>query len=159
MLPYIPHDLGSPVLQALHLLRKGLPPEVRLFVPEPMIGDIMELEIIAHMMQAATPEDDYFIPVDDAGIAEPLLHGGPILPKDPILAMPLQKIPPQEAEAGADNDDMDPADFPVDPEDNPEDPPIIIIESDDEEDVEEEQEEREEQEEWEEQEENPEDLI
>ncbi|GMN66967.1 hypothetical protein TIFTF001_036031 [Ficus carica] len=155
MLPHIPRDLGDPEMQALHLLRGRLPPNVRLFVLEPMAGmtledmmrDIMEAEIIAHMMQVATMEDDYVVPVDDAGIAEPLFHGGPVMPEDPIPAMPLQVIPPQEVEADAEDDEMDPVDVPIDQEENPEDPPIIIIESDDEEEVEEEQEEWEEQEE------------
>ncbi|GMN31553.1 hypothetical protein TIFTF001_044589 [Ficus carica] len=120
-MPYIPRDLGSPVLQALHLLREGLPPDVRLFVLAPMMG--MRLESIIN------------------AIMEAEIIARPILPEDPIPAMPLQEIPPQEAEAGADNNDMDHVDFPVDLEDNPEDLPVIIIESDDEE----------EQEEWEEQ--------
>ncbi|GMN60012.1 hypothetical protein TIFTF001_029100 [Ficus carica] len=84
MLPYIPQDIGSPELQALHLLKEGLPPEVRQFIPAPMIGVtlenmidvIMEAEIIAYMLQAAVPEDDYLLmPVDDAGIREPLFQG------------------------------------------------------------------------------------
>ncbi|GMN72723.1 hypothetical protein TIFTF001_054783 [Ficus carica] len=102
MLPYISRDLGSPMLQALHILREELPPDVRLFVLAPMMGmtlksminTIMEAEIIAHMMQAAAPEDDHVIPVDDAGIGEPLSQGGLILPEDYIPAMPLQEIPP-----------------------------------------------------------------
>ncbi|GMN70868.1 hypothetical protein TIFTF001_055891, partial [Ficus carica] len=81
---------------------------------EEMIHDIMEAEIMAHMMQAALLEDDYAVPVDDAGIAEPLFHGGPFLPENPIPAMPLQAIPPQEADA--DDGDMDPVDVPVDQE-------------------------------------------
>ncbi|GMN66097.1 hypothetical protein TIFTF001_035164 [Ficus carica] len=116
--PHIPRDLGSSLLQALLLLLEGLPPNVLPFVPEPMV-----------------------VPVDDAGIAEPLFHGGPNLPEDPIPVMPLQ-----EEEAGAENDVMDPADFPVDPEDNPKDSPIIVIKSDDEEEDEEDQEQWEEQE-------------
>ncbi|GMN66804.1 hypothetical protein TIFTF001_035866 [Ficus carica] len=107
MLPYIPRDLDSPVLQALHLLREGLPPDVMLFVLAPMMGmtlesmtnAIMEAEIIAHMIQATALEDDHVILVDDAGIGGPLFQGGPILPQDPIPAMPLQEIPSQEAEA------------------------------------------------------------
>ncbi|GMN23951.1 hypothetical protein TIFTF001_040514 [Ficus carica] len=146
MLPYIPQDLGSPELQALHPLRGGLPPEVRIFVLAPMVGmtlenminDIMEAEIITHMLQVNAVVDDYQVLVDDAGIGEPLFHGGPLLPENPIPTVPLQEIPPQEAEAGADADDIDPADFPNNPEENLKDPPVIIIESDDEEDVEEE---------------------
>ncbi|GMN67410.1 hypothetical protein TIFTF001_036474 [Ficus carica] len=127
MLPYIPRDIGSPELQALHLLREGLLSEVKQFVPAPMmeitlenmIDAIMEAEIIAYMLQAATPEDDYLlVPVDDAGIGEPVFQG--------------------------DDDDMDPADFWADLEENPEDLPVIIVASDDEEDIEEEPEELEE---------------
>nr|GMN21682.1 hypothetical protein TIFTF001_040087 [Ficus carica] len=107
-----------PLLQALFLLREGLPPNVRPFVPEPIVGmtldgmieATMEAEIIVHGMQATAPEGDQVVPVYDADIAE----------------------------AGAENDVMDPADIPVDPEDHSEDPPVIIIESDDEEEDEEE---------------------
>ena len=79
---------------------------------ENMIGIIMEAEIIAYMLQAATPEDDYLLmPVNDAGIGEPLFQGGPFLPEDPIPTVPLQEIPPHEAEVDVDNNDMDPVDF------------------------------------------------
>ncbi|GMN30328.1 hypothetical protein TIFTF001_041441 [Ficus carica] len=113
MLPHIPQGIGSPLLHALHLLREGLPPNVRPFVPEPMVGltledmihAIMEAEVVVHGIQAAVPEEDHVVPDIDVGIAE----------------------------AGAGDDVMDPADIPVDPEDHPEDPPVIIIESDDEE--------------------------
>ncbi|GMN66203.1 hypothetical protein TIFTF001_035273 [Ficus carica] len=80
MLPYIPRDLGNPELQALHLLREGLPLEVQQFVPatmtgvtvESLIDFIMEAEIVAHLLQGVGPEDDYlYEPVDDAGIREP----------------------------------------------------------------------------------------
>ncbi|GMN30294.1 hypothetical protein TIFTF001_044445 [Ficus carica] len=111
MLPHILPALGSPLLQALFLLREGLPPNVRPFVSEPMVGmtlegmieAIMEAEIIVQGIQAAAPEEDLVVLVYDTGIAE----------------------------AGAENDVMDHADIPVDPEDHPEDPPVIIIESDD----------------------------
>ncbi|GMN62413.1 hypothetical protein TIFTF001_031496 [Ficus carica] len=114
---------------------------------EDMIDDIMEAEIIAYILRAAAPEDDcLLVPVDDAGIGEPLFQGGLILPEDPIPAVLVQEIPPQEAEADADDADMDLANLLAAPEDNPEDPLIIFIMSDDEEDIEEEQEEWEEQE-------------
>ncbi|GMN32191.1 hypothetical protein TIFTF001_044661 [Ficus carica] len=87
-------------------------------------------------MQVAAMEDDYVVPVDDAGIAEPLFHGGPVMLEDPIPAMPFQEIPPQVAEANANDNKVDLADFLAAPEDQPEDLPIIIIASnDDEEDV------------------------
>ena len=98
MLPYIPRDLGDPELQALHLLREGLPSEIRLFVPEPvagmivenMINDIMEAKITAHRGQVVALMDDIIeVPVDDAGIPEPLFEGGPFLPEDPIPIVPL----------------------------------------------------------------------
>ncbi|GMN62455.1 hypothetical protein TIFTF001_031547 [Ficus carica] len=96
---------------------------------------------------AVEPEDDYLLVlVDDAGIPKPLFKGGSVLPEDLIPVVPLQEIPPQEAEASVDNNKVDLADFLAAPEDQLEDPPIIIITSeDDEEDVEEEFEE-----EWEE---------
>ncbi|GMN22333.1 hypothetical protein TIFTF001_043495 [Ficus carica] len=152
MLPYIPRDLDDPELQALYLLREGLPSEIRIFVPAPMAGmavehminDIMEAEIIAHMLQVDALVDDIIqVPVDDAGIYEPLFEGGPLILEDPIPAVPLQEIPPQEAEADAEGNEVDPADFMAAPEDQPEHPPVIIIDSDDdEEDVEEEVEEQ-----------------
>ena len=67
--------------------------------------------------------------------------------EDLIPTIPLQEIPPEEAEADAEENEVDPIDFLANPEGQPEHPPIIIIISDDEEDVEEEVEE-----EWEEQE-------
>ncbi|GMN21934.1 hypothetical protein TIFTF001_040144 [Ficus carica] len=81
MLPYIPRDIDRLELQALHILREGLPPEVKQFVPAPimeitlddMIDAIMEAEIIAYMLQVAALEDDYpLMPVDNAGIGEPV---------------------------------------------------------------------------------------
>ncbi|GMN58705.1 hypothetical protein TIFTF001_027786 [Ficus carica] len=109
--------------------RDGLPLGVKQFVPAPimrisledMIDAIMEAEIISYM-------------------------GGSVLLEDPIPAVPLQEIPPQETEANADNNEVNPSDFLATPEDQLEDPLIIIIANDDdEEDIEEEVEE-----EWEE---------
>ncbi|GMN65764.1 hypothetical protein TIFTF001_034870 [Ficus carica] len=119
MLPHIP-DIGSSEMRALQLLRNGLPPEVKEFVQAPMVGmtlenminDIMEAELIAHVLQAdALVNDHGQVPVDD-------------------------EIPPKEVEVGADVDNMDSEDFPNNPE-PPKDPPAINIESDDKEDVEE----------------------
>ncbi|GMN60408.1 hypothetical protein TIFTF001_029512 [Ficus carica] len=148
MLPYIPRELDDPEWRALHIIRDGLPPEVKQFVPTPIMGitledmmdAIIEVEIIACMVQVVAQEDDYIlVPYDDAGIPEPLFEGGPFLPEDPILAIPLQEIPPEEAKADADGNEEDPADLLAVPEDQPEDPPVIIIASDDdaEDDVEE----------------------
>ncbi|GMN75719.1 hypothetical protein TIFTF001_056348 [Ficus carica] len=98
MLPYIPRDLGDPELQALYLLREGLPSEIRIFVPAPMAGmtvehminDIMEAEIIAHMLQVDALVDDIIqVPVDDVGIPKSLFEGGPLMLEDPIPAVPL----------------------------------------------------------------------
>ena len=97
MLSHVPQDLGSPELRALHVLRGGLPPEIRRFVPTPlarmtvgnMIDDIIEAEIVAHMMQADALADDYQVPVDDAGIEEPLFEASPLFHEDPIPAVPL----------------------------------------------------------------------
>ena len=115
-----------------------------------MINDIMEAKLIAHMLQADALVDDYRQePVDDAGIPESPFHGGPLLPEDLIPAVPLQEIPPQEAEADVDGNEVDLVDFMPVPENQPVYPPeIIIVSDDDEEDVEEEKVE----EEWEEQE-------
>ncbi|GMN65004.1 hypothetical protein TIFTF001_034081 [Ficus carica] len=77
MLPYISRDLGDPELQALYLLREGLPSEIRIFVPAPMAGmtvenminDTIEAEIIVHILQVDAFVDDIIeVPVDDAGI-------------------------------------------------------------------------------------------
>ncbi|GMN31595.1 hypothetical protein TIFTF001_044596 [Ficus carica] len=126
----------DPEMRALQLLRNRLPPEVRAFVQAPMVGmtlenminDIVDAELTAHILQADALVDDYGQePVDDVGI------------EDPIPAVPLQEIPPQEAEIGADADNMDPEDPPIIniESDDEEHPPVINIESDDEEDVEE----------------------
>ncbi|GMN73198.1 hypothetical protein TIFTF001_055323 [Ficus carica] len=100
MLPHVPQELASSKLRALLVLRNGLRPEIRRFVPEPMIrmtvgnmiDDIMEAEISTHMMQADAFMDDYQVPVNDAGIGEPLLEAGQVFSEDPILAVPLQKV-------------------------------------------------------------------
>ncbi|GMN75169.1 hypothetical protein TIFTF001_056575 [Ficus carica] len=131
MLPHVPQELASSKLRALLVLRNGLPPEIRRFVPEPMIemtvenmiDDIMEAEIITHMMQADAFMDDYQVPVNDAGIGEPLLEAGPVFSEDPITAVPLQKVPAQEAEFELGADDQDAADDKVALEDSPEGPP------------------------------------
>ncbi|GMN32342.1 hypothetical protein TIFTF001_046589 [Ficus carica] len=88
MLPHIPQDIPSPGMQALVILRNGLPPQLRQYIAEPMLG-----------MTA---------PVDDAGLGEPQYEA--------------------EADGQDATDDIDA------PEDQPEDPPIIDISSDDEDD-------------------------
>ena len=58
MLPYIPQDIDSPEMQALVILRNGLPPQIRQFAPAlmrdmtigHMIEGIMEAKIVAYAM-------------------------------------------------------------------------------------------------------------
>lgn len=80
-----------------------------------MIDAIMGAKVIAFFIQAAAPEDgnDYrlyspvaeddhlLIPVDDAGIREPVYHGAPFMPEEPIPALTIQGIPPQEEDVDA----------------------------------------------------------
>ena len=90
--------------------------------------------------QAPDYEDDPpLIPIDDTVIREPVFHRGPFIPEEPIPALLIQGIPPQEEDAYVDDAEMDLAD----PVENLEDPPVIIA-SDDDEEIEEEQEEQEE---------------
>ncbi|GMN65555.1 hypothetical protein TIFTF001_034628 [Ficus carica] len=131
-------DMPHPQLQALVILRNGVPPCIRRFVKEPtiertvgdMMDDILQVEVTAHMAQADAFMNEHQVPVDDVGIGGPQHEVGPMFPEDPIPAMPVQEIPAQEAE-----DQMDaegPADDLIAPVDPPEDPPVIIIPSDDE---------------------------
>ncbi|GMN65263.1 hypothetical protein TIFTF001_034332 [Ficus carica] len=108
MLPYIPQEFVDPKWRAMQILRYGLPPQVKYFVPAPVVGvsledmidAIMEAEILAYIVHIADPEDVYHVDlVDDVGIPEPLFEGVSTVPEDPILAIPLQEIPPHEAEA------------------------------------------------------------
>ncbi|GMN24859.1 hypothetical protein TIFTF001_045893 [Ficus carica] len=138
ILPYIPQDMPHPQLQALVILRNGVPPRIRRFVKEPtiertvgdMMDDILQVEVTAHMAQADAFMNEHQVPVDDVGIGGPQHEVGPMFLEDPIPAMPVQEILAQEAE-----DQMDaegPADDLIAPVDPPEDPPVIIIPSDDE---------------------------
>ena len=141
MLPYIPQDIDSPEMQALVILRNGLPPQIRQFAPAPMrdmtighmIDSIMEAEIATHVMQADAFIGGHQAPIDDARIGEPFYEPGPVLPEDSIPIVPLQEIPAQEAEVGMDADAQDADDLLVAPDDQPEDPPVIDISSDEEE--------------------------
>ncbi|GMN47587.1 hypothetical protein TIFTF001_016764 [Ficus carica] len=115
MLPYIPHD--RPMIHTLHILRSGLPLEIMQFTPPATIEMTLD-----EMME---------------GVREPVYHGGPFIPEEPIPALPIQEIPPHEEDA-----DMDPVEHPINPKENLENSPVIIIASDDEEgDEDEEQEE------------------
>ncbi|GMN21983.1 hypothetical protein TIFTF001_040154 [Ficus carica] len=138
MLPHIPQDLPRPELQALVILRNGLPPRIRQYAPEPtpdltvghMVEYILDAEIVAHAMQADAYVVEPQVPVDDAGLGEPQYEVGPIFPKDPIPVIPVQEVPAHEAEDQIDAEDA--ADGIVAPEDPPADPPIVDISSDDE---------------------------
>ncbi|GMN20468.1 hypothetical protein TIFTF001_045340 [Ficus carica] len=126
-------------MQALVILRNGLPPPIRQYVPMPtpemtvglMIDHILDAEVIVHAMQADAYVADHPVPVDDAGIAEPMFEAGPAFPEVPIPAVPLQEVHAPEVDIEADDSDTD------DDMDQPEDPPIIDISSDDEDDREE----------------------
>ncbi|GMN34963.1 hypothetical protein TIFTF001_044964 [Ficus carica] len=140
MLPHIP-DLGNPKIRALQLLREGLPAEIKEYVQAPtlgmtlehMINDILDAELTAHMVQAdALVNDNGQEPVNDVGMEEPPFQWGPVLPEDPIPAMPLQEIPPQED--GIDVDALDPEEFPDNPE-LLEDPPEINMDNGEDEQV------------------------
>ncbi|GMN27883.1 hypothetical protein TIFTF001_046184 [Ficus carica] len=104
-----------------------------------MIEDIMDAEVIVHAMQADAYVDDHQVPVDDAGMGEPLFEAGPVFSEDPIPVVPVQEIPVPEAEVEVEveADDQDAADDIVALEDQPEDPPVIDISSDDKDDGEE----------------------
>ncbi|GMN23852.1 hypothetical protein TIFTF001_040504 [Ficus carica] len=86
MLPHIPPELHSPQLQALVILRNGLPPQIRQYVPMPtpdmtmghMIDHILDVEIVDHAMQADAYVVKPQVPVDDAGIGEPMFEVGPV---------------------------------------------------------------------------------
>ncbi|GMN20507.1 hypothetical protein TIFTF001_047120 [Ficus carica] len=141
MLPHIPQDIPSPGMQALVILRNGLPPPIRQHTPIPtldmtvahMVEYILGVEVIVHAMQADAYVVEPEVPDDDAGIPEPVYEPGPVYPEDPIPADPVQEIPVQEAEIEAEADDQDAAED----MDAPKDPPIIVISSDDEDDEEE----------------------
>ncbi|GMN28563.1 hypothetical protein TIFTF001_049461 [Ficus carica] len=123
--------------QELVILRIVLPPQIRQYIPTPtpdmtmghMVEYIMDAKVVAHAMQADAYVVELQVPVDDAGIGEPIFEVGPVFLEDPIPAVPLQKVPPEveiEANDYDADDDMDA------PEDQPEDPPIIDISSNDE---------------------------
>ena len=102
MLPHIPQDIPMPGMQALMILRNGLPPQIRQHAPTPtpdmtveyMIARIMEVEIAAHAMEADAYVVEPQAPVDDAGMGEPVYEPGPAF-EDPIPAMPVQAVPAQ----------------------------------------------------------------
>ena len=148
MLPYIPQEMDHPMLEALMVLRNGLPGRIRQHVPYPsprmsvehMIEYILEAEMHADAEQAEAAEGDHQAPVDDAGIGEPLHEVGPAPPEEPIPAVPEQEVPAHEAEeqgdAEGDPDAEDPEedDVMIIPHDPPADPPVVDISSDEDDD-------------------------
>jgi hypothetical protein len=141
MLPHIPQDIPDPEMQALVILRDGLPHQIRQHTPAPtqdmtlghMIEYILGAEILVQAMQADAHVVEPQVPADDAGIPEPVYEPGPAYPEDPMAADPAPEVPIQEAEIEAEADDYDGDDEMDAPEDPIEDPPIIILSSDDEE--------------------------
>ncbi|GMN74602.1 hypothetical protein TIFTF001_055018 [Ficus carica] len=150
MLPYVSQDMVHPVLEALTVLRNGLPSRIRQHVPFPtprmsvehMIEDILQAEIRADTEQTGAAEGDHQAPVDDAGIVEPLHEVGPAPPEEPIPAVPEQEVPAHEAgeqedvEGDPEAGDPEEDDIMVIPGDPPADPIIIDISSDEEDDIE-----------------------
>ncbi|GMN29926.1 hypothetical protein TIFTF001_051749 [Ficus carica] len=71
--------MPHPQLQALVILRNGVPPRIRRFVKEPtiertvgdMMDDILQVEVTAHMAQADAFMNEHQVPVDDVGIGGP----------------------------------------------------------------------------------------
>ncbi|GMN25480.1 hypothetical protein TIFTF001_040714 [Ficus carica] len=137
MLPHIP-DWGNPEMRELQLLREGLPPKIREHVQPPasemmldhMINDILDAELAARVIQAdAMINDQGQKPVENVGIEEPHFQWGPELQEDPIPAVPLQEIPPQEEEIDAEVMDLE--EFPENLE-LQEDPPEIVMDEEEE---------------------------
>ena len=143
-MPHIPQDIPHPQLQALVILRNGVPLPIRQYVIAPtlggtvgdMIDSILEAEIVAHTAQADAYMDQYEVPVDDAGQGDPIYEPGPVFPEDPIPAVSVQEIPAAEAEGHMEAEDHmgaeDADDDVVIVVDIPKDPPVVIILSDDE---------------------------
>ncbi|GMN34822.1 hypothetical protein TIFTF001_044947 [Ficus carica] len=106
-------SLLSAFSHELVILRNGLPPQIRQYVSTPtpnmtmghMVEYIMDAKVVAHAMQADAYVVELQVPVDDAG------------------THPKVEIEANDYDA---DDDMDA------PEDQPEDPLIIDISSDDE---------------------------
>ncbi|GMN45139.1 hypothetical protein TIFTF001_014313 [Ficus carica] len=65
MLPYVPLDIERPMMQALHILSDGLPPEVRQFTPPPTIEMTLD-EMIDTIMgrMPMTQEEDVDVDAD-----------------------------------------------------------------------------------------------
>ena len=157
MLPHIPQDMPSPGLQAIVILRNGLPPSIRQYVPAPtldmtvghMIEYILDAEIVDHAVQADAHLFEPGAPADDMEEPEPIYEPEPVEDPEPVYEpepvdepepvyepgpvapedpMAADQVQEAEMEAEADDDEMDVY------EAQPEDPPIIVISSDDEDD-------------------------
>ncbi|GMN72812.1 hypothetical protein TIFTF001_052076 [Ficus carica] len=98
----------------------------------PHIPDLGDPEMRALQLADALVNDNRQEPVNDVGMEEPPFQWGPVLPEDPIPAMPLQEIPPHED--GIDADALDPKEFPDNPE-LLEDPPEINMDNGEDEQV------------------------
>ncbi|GMN19440.1 hypothetical protein TIFTF001_049915 [Ficus carica] len=139
--PHLQVALASRCLAVDARLWEGFPPKIREHVQPPMlemtldhmINDILDAELTAHVIQAdAMINDQVQEPVDNAGIEGPHFQWDPELQEDPILAVPLQEIPPQEE--GIDAEAMDLEEFPENLE-LQEDPPEIVMDEEEEEQV------------------------
>ncbi|GMN20428.1 hypothetical protein TIFTF001_043087 [Ficus carica] len=111
MLPYIPLDMDRPMMQALHILRDGLPLEVRQFTPPPtiemtldeMIDASMGAEIIVYMVQAAPKaqapeyEDDHPLILVNNAVAPHIPEVNQRIPQN--LEVPLASTAPAGAQA------------------------------------------------------------
>ncbi|GMN21019.1 hypothetical protein TIFTF001_050091 [Ficus carica] len=119
MLLHIPQDIPSPGMQALVILRNGLPSQLRQYVAEPMLG-----------MTA---------PVDDAGLGEPQYEAEADgqdaaddidAPEDQLEDPPIIDISSDD-----EDDDMEPApepgDWGEDVDDLDDDPDEILFDDDD----------------------------
>ena len=73
MLPYVPQDITYPDMEALKLLRNGVPTNIRQFVLSPTLemtfgslsDRILEAEIVARIVYANDHIDDFQVPVED----------------------------------------------------------------------------------------------
>ncbi|GMN74374.1 hypothetical protein TIFTF001_052362 [Ficus carica] len=124
MLPHIPQDIPSPGLQALVILRNGLPSPIRQYVPAPtpdmtvghMIEYILGAEAIVHALQAGpvepgAPADDVDEPEpvyepEPVEEPEPVYEPGPVSPEDPMAVdqEDPEEIPIDDGDGDADSD-------------------------------------------------------
>ncbi|GMN68990.1 hypothetical protein TIFTF001_038039 [Ficus carica] len=156
MLPHIPQDIPSPGMQALVILRNGLPLPIRQLTPMPaadmtvghMIEYILGAEVIVHAMQADAHVVEPEAPAGGIGEPEPVYEPEPAYEPEPVYEPEPAYEPEPEYEPGpVYPEDPMPADPVQEAEDDgydadedmdaPEDPPVIVISSDDEDEEEE----------------------